>query len=35
VDPQYPDNVMPRNYGDVLKPEELDALVQYLVEATK
>ena len=31
----YPDNVMPRNYGDVLKPEELDALVEYLVEATK
>ncbi len=35
VDPKYPDNVMPRNYGDVLKPEELDAVVQYLVEATK
>jgi cytochrome c oxidase subunit 2 len=31
----YPDNVMPRNYDDVLKPEELDALVDYLVEATK
>ena len=31
----FPANVMPNNYGDVLSPEELDALVTYLTEATK
>jgi cytochrome c oxidase subunit II len=35
VEQGFPDNVMPRNYGDVLKPEELDGVVEYLVEATK
>lgn len=40
VDPQktiakgYPSGVMPPNFGQVLKPQELDALVQYLVKAT-
>ncbi len=39
VDPEakivksFPDGVMPRNYGDRLPPEELDALVKYLLEA--
>lgn len=41
VDPQaeiakgYPGGVMPPNYGQTLKPAELDSLVDYLVKATK
>lgn len=31
----YPPNVMPPNFGETLKPEEVDALVQYLVDSTK
>ena len=31
----YQPNVMPQNYGEQLSPEQLDALVQYLVKATK
>ena len=30
----FPPDVMPQTYGDELSPEELDALVAYLVEAT-
>ena len=33
VEEGYPPDVMPQTYGD-LPPEELDALVQYLAEAT-
>lgn len=29
----FPPNVMPQNYGEVLSPEELDALVKYLAES--
>ena len=29
----YPPDVMPQNYEAELSPEELDAVVQYLVEA--
>jgi cytochrome c oxidase subunit 2 len=41
VDPQaeiakgYPPNVMPPNFGQTLKPAEIDALVQYLVKSTR
>ncbi len=31
----YPANVMPPNYGQTLKPAEIDALVKYLVASTK
>ncbi|MCW3040858.1 MAG: coxB, partial [Solirubrobacterales bacterium] len=31
----YPPNVMPPNFAQTLKPEELDTLVQYLVTSTK
>jgi cytochrome c oxidase subunit 2 len=40
VDPQaeitkgFPPNVMPPNFGQTLKPGELDTLVQYLVKST-
>ncbi|MCW3000248.1 MAG: coxB [Solirubrobacterales bacterium] len=40
LDPQasiakgYPPNVMPPNFGQTLKPAEVDALVQYLVKST-
>ena len=30
----YPPDVMPQDYGSAFSPEEIDALVQYLVEAT-
>ena len=30
----YPPDVMPQTFGDDLSPEELDALVQYLIEST-
>lgn len=30
----YPPNVMPQDFGTRLSPEELDAVVQYLVEST-
>ena len=29
-----PPNVMPQTFGETLSPEELDALVQYLIEST-
>lgn len=41
VDPEadiakgYPPNVMPPNFGQTLKPAEIDALVQYLVKSTQ
>ncbi len=31
----FPDNVMPTDYGDQLSPEEIDALVQYLLGASR
>jgi|SRR5829696_3094045 len=31
----YSDGIMPPNFGDTLKPAELDALVKYLAEVTK
>jgi mono/diheme cytochrome c family protein len=34
VDRGQPPNVMPQTFGETLSPEELDALVQYLVEST-
>jgi cytochrome c oxidase subunit 2 len=34
VESGFPANVMPPNYGDVLSPEELDAVVKYLTDAT-
>jgi cytochrome c oxidase subunit II len=33
VVPDFPDGVMPADFGDKLSPEELDALVKYLLEA--
>ena len=30
----YPPDVMPQTFGNSLSPEELDALVQYLIEST-
>lgn len=32
--PGFPSGVMPSNYGQTLTPEQLQALVQYLVQAT-
>ena len=34
VEKGYPPNVMPQSYGSDLSPEELDALVSYLQQAT-
>ncbi len=34
VEKGFPDGVMPTTYGDQLSPEELSALVQYLVQST-
>lgn len=34
IEQGFPPNTMPDNYGEILSPEELDALVSYLVEAT-
>jgi len=31
----FSDGIMPSNFGDTLKPAELDALVKYLAEVTK
>jgi cytochrome c oxidase subunit 2 len=31
----YPPDVMPQTYGDEFSPEEIDALVAYLIEATQ
>lgn len=31
----YPANVMPQNFGETLTPQEIQALVQYLVRETK
>jgi cytochrome c oxidase subunit II len=31
----YQEGIMPPNYGDTLSPEEVDALVTYLTEATR
>jgi cytochrome c oxidase subunit II len=33
VEGGYPDGVMPADFGDKLSPEELDALVKYLLES--
>jgi cytochrome c oxidase subunit 2 len=33
VEQGYPDGVMPADFGDKLSPEELDALVKYLLES--
>ena len=33
VEQGYPDGVMPSDFGDKLSPEELDALVKYLLES--
>ena len=30
----YPANVMPANFGTIIKPDEIDELVQYLIEST-
>ena len=30
----FPANVMPANYGEIITPEQLDQLVQYLSEST-
>jgi cytochrome c oxidase subunit 2 len=35
VTPGFSDGIMPPNFGDTLKPAELDALVKYLAEVTK
>ena len=34
IEQNYPPNVMPDNYGTELSPEDLDALVAYLHQAT-
>ena len=34
IEKGFPPNVMPQSYGDILSPEELDALVKYLFEST-
>jgi mono/diheme cytochrome c family protein len=34
ITPGYPANVMPQNFGTILKPNEIDALVQYLIAST-
>jgi mono/diheme cytochrome c family protein len=34
IAPNYPPDVMPQDYGTELAPEEIDALVSYLSEAT-
>ena len=31
----FPPNTMPDNYGEILSPEELDALVKYLAESAR
>jgi mono/diheme cytochrome c family protein len=31
----YPPNVMPQNFGSLIKPNELKQLVQYLLDSTK
>ena len=35
VVPDFPGNVMPTDYGDQLSPEEIDALVEYLLGASR
>jgi len=35
VEPGFPKGVMPPNFGDTIKPNELDALVQYLASGAK
>jgi mono/diheme cytochrome c family protein len=30
----YPANLMPANYGDLITPEQLDQLVQFLIDST-
>ncbi len=30
----YPANVMPANFGTIIKPDEIEELVQYLIEST-
>ena len=31
----FPGNLMPTDYGDQLSPEEIDALVEYLLGASR
>jgi hypothetical protein len=31
----YPANVMPQNFGSIIKPNEIKQLVQYLLDSTK
>ncbi len=35
IPPGFSDGIMPPNYDETLKPEEVDALVDYLVKVTK
>jgi mono/diheme cytochrome c family protein len=30
----YPENVMPQNFGDVMTPDQINGLVQYLLDST-
>jgi cytochrome c551/c552/uncharacterized membrane protein len=30
----YPPNVMPQNFGDVMTPDQINGLVQYLIDST-
>ena len=34
ITPGYPANVMPQNFATIIKPTEINALVQYLIEST-
>ena len=34
VTPGYPANVMPQNFATIIKPNEIDALVEYLIAST-
>jgi cytochrome c oxidase subunit 2 len=35
IEPHYPKNVMPGNFGKILSKQQLDALVQYLIQSSK
>jgi cytochrome c oxidase subunit 2 len=35
ISPGFPANVMPQSLGSTLSPSQIDALVAYLVKATK
>jgi cytochrome c oxidase subunit 2 len=34
VEKGFPDNVMPKNFGQQLSPDEIDALVKYLLDVS-